>query len=176
MRQLVGSSHAIPPDVTRLFNSSTAALLLSGLVAGCGQPDGDGTPNRPVALAGVLFAQQAAPAPVSIPVGNAEHGRYIVENVVHCVECHSSRDTQGNILTETRYLGGPLPFSPPWSDWATQVPRNKGLPGYTDQLAFRLFTRGSIGRRGEVLRPPMPRFRMTPQDAADVIAYMRSPS
>jgi mono/diheme cytochrome c family protein len=125
----------------------------------------------------MLFPQQPASVSPAIPPGNAEHGRYLVENVVHCVECHSSRDTQGHILPGTRYLGGPLPFSPPWpNDWATQVPRNKGLPGYTDQLAFRLFTQGSISRRGEVLRPPMPRFRMTPQDAADVIAYMRMAS
>jgi len=121
------------------------------------------------------LAQQTAPASGSFPTGNAEHGRYIVEDVVHCAECHSSRDEQGNIVRSTRFLGGPIPFVPPWpNNWATWAPRNKGLAGYTDELAFRLFTEGSIGRRGSVLRAPMPRFRMTPQDAADVIAYMRS--
>ena len=35
-------------------------------------------------------------------------------------------------------------------------------------------TEGSIGRDGKQLKPPMPRFHMTKQDASDVIAYMRS--
>ena len=39
---------------------------------------------------------------------------------------------------------------------------------------MRLLTEGAIDRRGVQLKPPMPRFRMTPQDAADVIAFMRS--
>jgi hypothetical protein len=54
------------------------------------------------------------------------------------------------------------------------VPRIAGLPGYTDELAIRLLTQGAIKRDGTQLRSPMPPFRMTPQDAADVIAYLRS--
>ena len=34
--------------------------------------------------------------------------------------------------------------------------------------------KGAIKRDGTQLRYPMPRFRMTPQDAADVIAYLRT--
>jgi len=33
---------------------------------------------------------------------------------------------------------------------------------------------GAIARDGRQLMPPMPRFRMTPEDAADVIAFLRS--
>lgn len=39
---------------------------------------------------------------------------------------------------------------------------------------MRLLTQGAIGRDGVQLRPPMPRFRMTPQDGADVVAYLQS--
>ena len=110
-----------------------------------------------------------------MPAGNVERGRYIAEHVAMCVECHSGRDGAGNILAHERYLGAPIPFGPPWAtDWATRAPRNQGLPGYSDALAMRLLTQGAIGRDGRVLKPPMPRFRMTPQDAADVIAFMRS--
>ena len=111
---------------------------------------------------------------VSLPKGNVEHGRYIVEHVAMCIECHSGRDARGAILQSERFLGAPIPFAPPWpNDWAMRAPRNKGLPGYSDDLALRLLTQGAIGRNGEQLRPPMPRFRMTVQDAADVIAFMR---
>jgi hypothetical protein len=92
-----------------------------------------------------------------------------------CFECHSTRDSAGNLVPSTLFMGGAMPVRPPWpGDWALRTPRIKGLPGYTDELAIRLLTQGAIGRDGQQLRPPMPRFRMTPQDAADVIAFLRS--
>lgn len=139
--------------------------------------------------AGLLFVAQAsaqpkpsaskpapsAPAAATAAGGNAEHGRYIVEHVAMCFECHSPRDENGNIIESQKYLGGPIPVRPSWgSNWAIKAPRNKGLPGYTDELALRLLMQGSIGREGQQLRPPMPRFSMNRQDAADVIAFMRS--
>jgi hypothetical protein len=130
-----------------------------------------------------LAAQSSRSAPAgvaaasvrSLPAGNAEHGRYIAEQVAMCVECHSGRDGQGNIIESERYMGGNIPFAPPWpNNWAARAPRNKGLPGYDDALALRLLTQGAIDRHGMQLRPPMPRFRMTPQDAADVIMFLRT--
>ena len=138
-----------------------------------------------VLLQPLLLSQRPAAAPAirpaatttTLPRGNPEHGRYIVEHVAMCIECHSGRDARGAILESERFLGAPIPFAPPWpNDWAMRAPRNRGLPGYTDDLALRLLTQGAIGRNGEQLRAPMPRFRMSVQDAADVIAYMRFPS
>jgi mono/diheme cytochrome c family protein len=111
---------------------------------------------------------------VRMPQGNIEHGRYLAEHVAMCVECHSERDSSGNVIESQKFVGGNIPFVPPSSEWATRVPRNRGLPGYTDAMAMRLLTQGGIGRDGRPLKPPMPPFRMTPQDAADVIAYLRS--
>jgi mono/diheme cytochrome c family protein len=114
-------------------------------------------------------------APASVPAGNAAHGQYLVEHVAFCIECHSPRDGEGNIIMSEAYMGAPVPFRPPWpNDWALRAPRNRGLPGYTPELGIRLLTTGSVDRQGNQLRPPMPRFRMTPQDAADVVAYMMS--
>jgi mono/diheme cytochrome c family protein len=124
---------------------------------------------------GVPAPAAQASRPAAAATGNVEHGRYIAERVAMCVECHSGRDGQGNLIENQRYMGGLIPFTPPWpNDWAMRAPRNKGLPGYDDALALRLLTEGSIGRNGAQLRPPMPRFRMTPRDAADVIAFLRS--
>lgn len=111
----------------------------------------------------------------TLPAGNVEHGQYLAENVAMCIECHSARDPQGNLVPSEHYMGGSIPFSPPWpNDWATRAPRNRGLPGYTDEMGIRLLTQGAIDRNGVQLRPPMPKFRMTPQDAADVVAYLKS--
>ena len=54
------------------------------------------------------------------------------------------------------------------------LPRIAGLPGYTDAEAIRLLTQGAFKRDGTQLRYPMPHFRMTPQDAADVLAYLKT--
>ena len=120
-------------------------------------------------------AGAATPEPQQRVTGNVERGRYLAEHVAMCVECHSGRDEQGNILESERYMGAPVPAGPPWAnDWALRAPRNKGLPGYDDAMAMRLLTQGAIGRDGAQLRLPMPRFRMNNQDAADVIAFLRS--
>jgi hypothetical protein len=129
-----------------------------------------------LAVASSLSGQQPPAASQSAKVsGNIEHGRYLVENVVMCYECHSTRDPQGNIVPGTRFKGGPMPMRPAWStDWPIQIPRIAGLPGYTDEQALRLLTQGAIRHDGVQLRYPMPRFRMSQQDAADVIAYIRT--
>jgi Cytochrome c len=129
-----------------------------------------------LAVAVSLAGQQPPAASSSAKVsGNIEHGRYLVENVVMCYECHSTRDPQGNIVPGTRFRGGPMPMRPSWNtDWPIQIPRIAGLPGYNDEQAMRLLTQGAIRRDGVQLRYPMPRFHMSPQDAADVIAYLRT--
>ena len=106
--------------------------------------------------------------------GKVPHGQYLVERVVMCYECHSTRDAQGNIVPGTRFMGGPMPLRPAWPDWPMHIPRIAGFAGYTDEEAMRVLTQGAIKRDGTQLRLPMPRFRMTPQDAADVIAYLRT--
>jgi len=142
-------------------------------------------PAAVVLLAGVALAQStapqagrgsaAAPAVQSTAGGSVDHGRYIVHEIAMCGQCHSPRDEHGNLLASREFDGGPVPFRPPWpNDWAIYAPRNKGLPGYDDAQAIRLLTEGAIGRDGRQLKLPMPRFHMSKQDAADVIAYMRS--
>src|SRR4051812_46501254 len=145
----------------------------SSLIAGAALVFATAGLARPIAQAP---AQTGAATPAqSAAVGNREHGRYIVEEVAMCAQCHSPRDAEGNIIESQRFHGGPVPVRPPWpNDWALIAPHNAGLPGYDDALAMRLLTQGAIGRDGRQLRPPMPRFHMSNQDAADVIAYMRS--
>ncbi len=150
------------------LSSLSAILLFAVFHAAAGQPPAAAGAPPP-------DAADASSASAILATASAAHGRYLVEHVAMCVECHSSRDASGVILPETRFLGGEIPFHPPWpNDWATRAPRNAGLPGYSDEAAMRLLTEGAIGRQGVRLRPPMPRFRMTREDAADVIAFMRS--
>ncbi len=128
------------------------------------------------AVAGQAPASTLASTSASAPTvkGDVEHGRYLVERVVMCAECHSSRDASGAIVPGTRLRGGAMPARVAWvGDWPLQTPRIAGLPGYSDADALRLLTQGAIKRDGTQARAPMPRFRMTEQDAADVVAYLR---
>jgi Cytochrome c len=153
-----------------------SVLVVCFVAAGAaGQQSGPPTGSQvdKVERRGAAPEQQAIPA--RVPAGNVEHGRYLVHNVAMCVECHSPREANGEIIAGKEFTGAPLPFRPPDpTDWALRAPRNRGLPGYTKELAIRLLTQGGVDRDGKQLRPPMPRFRMTLQDAADVVAYLKS--
>jgi hypothetical protein len=152
-----------------------AGVLLLSLAQAIAQTAPPKTAAAPAAKGAAPAKTASADTGKAMPAGNVEHGRYIAEHVAMCVECHSGRDSQGNLLDSELFLGGTIPFAPPWpNDWANRAPRNRGLPGYSDQEAMRLLTQGAIGHDGRQLRLPMPRFRMTPQDAADVIAFLRS--
>jgi mono/diheme cytochrome c family protein len=164
-------------SVTRLVACS-GALVLMVAVHVAGQQPARGGAASPAAAATQPGARGGA-APQAgggrAAGGSVERGRYLVERVVMCAECHSTRDAQGNIVPGTRFMGGSMPMRPSWGgDWPQQIPRIAGFAGYTDEEAMRVLTQGAIRRDGTQLRLPMPRFRMTPQDAADVIAYLRT--
>jgi len=104
-----------------------------------------------------------------------ERGKYIVEGVAMCGQCHTPRNSQGGPDSGQALQGAPLWLQPatPVGVWPSQAPRIAGiLPGSDDQMVTLLTT--GIWRDGKRPRPPMPQFRMTPQDAQAVVAYLRS--
>lgn len=112
---------------------------------------------------------------ISAGTGNPEHGRYLVENVAMCIQCHTPRTENGDLLLSRMLLGAPVPVAKPYAfqQWAEYAPRIAGLPQYTDQQILALLTTG-VGRDGMPLRAPMPTFRMSLQDAQDVVTYLKS--
>ncbi len=112
----------------------------------------------------------------SQPAREAERGKYFVEQVAMCVQCHTPRDASGGLLRDKYLAGAPVPVnSPPYPNtkWAARAPAIAGLPGYTSEQGIRLLTEGitSNGRRPD---PPMPPFRFTRADAAAIVAYLKS--
>ena len=103
-------------------------------------------------------------------------GRYLVERVAMCVQCHTPRTQTGELL-ETRYLqGAPVPVSAPPNfriDWAYKAPAIAGLPGYTIQEGIKLLTEG-VTPDGRIPKPPMPKFRLSRGDAEAVVTYLKS--
>jgi len=125
--------------------------------------------------AGLWSVGQAPDRPV--PERSAiERGRYLVHAVAMCVECHTPRDERGAPIASRLLSGAPVPVDPPPYPelaWAVQAPNIAGLVGYSDEEELRLLTEG-VARQGGPPRAPMPRYRMSREDARAVIAYLRS--
>ena len=102
-------------------------------------------------------------------------GRYIVEDVAVCSQCHTPRNGAGDLERGQWLEGAPLWLVParPVGDWPLQAPRIAGSPGGSDADMIRPLTTG-VWRDGQRLRPPMPQFRMSREDAESVVAYLRS--
>jgi mono/diheme cytochrome c family protein len=120
----------------------------------------------------IVFAQNKLTRDRS---GNAL-GKYYVDQVAMCVECHTPRDDNGRLVRNKYLKGAPVPIkSPSYRDmqWAMRAPAIAGLPGYTADQGVRLLTEGitADGRRPD---PPMPPFRFSRADAEAIVSYLKS--
>lgn len=131
-----------------------------------------------VGAVSLTFAQKAASQPPSEKKSGASEvarGKYLVESVAMCAQCHTPRDDKGN-LDRSRWLqGSPLPYMPakPDSNWPINAPRIGGTPPASDADMIKLLTTG-VWTTGKSLRFPMPQFRMDHGDAEAVVAYLKS--
>jgi len=116
----------------------------------------------------------SAPALPTTPA-EIERGKYIVENVAMCPQCHTPRDSNDQLIANRPLDGAPEFFQPPHPDpnWPLKAPRIGGNPPASDQDMVRLLTTG-IWTDGKPLRLPMMPFRMNQTDAKAVVAYLKS--
>ncbi|MFN7945700.1 MAG: cytochrome C [Blastocatellia bacterium] len=102
-------------------------------------------------------------------------GKYIVESIGMCADCHTPRNERGD-FDQARWLqGSQLIFGPtvPIPNWAGGAPRIAGLPRLSEADVTSLLEKGAT-TQGWSPRPPMPPFRMAREDAAAVAAYLKS--
>jgi mono/diheme cytochrome c family protein len=104
-----------------------------------------------------------------------ERGRYLVEEVAKCPECHTPRKPDGELDPTAWLRGAPIWIKPvaPIANWADRTPALAGLPSFTDQQAEKVLEDGT-GHNGEALRPPMHTYHMSPPDARASVAYLKS--
>ena len=102
-------------------------------------------------------------------------GKYIVEGLAACGDCHTPRNSDGEIDRTKWLAGAPVFYEPALRvpGWAISAPRIAGLPPGSDEEVVTLLTT-AVWRHGQVPRPPMPRFHMRREDAEAVVAYLRS--
>jgi mono/diheme cytochrome c family protein len=117
----------------------------------------------------------ATAAKPQVSADAAARGKYIVEGVAMCGQCHTPRDDSG-APDRSRNLEGAavwLVSAEPVADWPLVAPRLAQSPPGTDADMVKLLTTGIWGG-GKPLRPPMPQFRMSIADAEAVVAYLKS--
>jgi mono/diheme cytochrome c family protein len=143
--------------MNRISIAVLSALLLAAAVAVAAEPS-----TKPAAKS------KASPAQVA-------RGKYLVEQVAMCIDCHSPRDQKGQFIREKWLQGSALDFKPtvPMPKWAAVAPPIAGLPGWSEANAVTFLMTGKEPN-GETADPPMPQFRMTREDAAAAVACLKS--
>jgi hypothetical protein len=103
------------------------------------------------------------------------HGKYLVENIGMCGDCHTAHDEKGEPIKEQWLTGTTLPFKPtiPMPVWADKSVNIAGLPGWEKDAAIKFLMTG-IAYNGLPARPPMPQYRYNQQDAEAIVAYLKS--
>lgn len=127
----------------------------------------------------ILFTRASAARPqqkpAAAPQGDIERGKYLVDNVAMCSECHTPRDSSGN-LDNSRYLrGAQIWITPvhPMTNWANNAPALAGFLSFTKEQGEQILEKG-IGPDGLPIQPPMHIYHMNAADADAIIAYLKS--
>lgn len=81
--------------------------------------------RRTLGLWKLLFFSPQSFAPDAAKSAGWNRGRYLVEGLGHCVECHSPRNLLGGIPSGARFAGGPDPHGKGWNPNLT--PHESGL-------------------------------------------------
>jgi mono/diheme cytochrome c family protein len=115
------------------------------------------------------------------PVGNDparepawNRGRYLVEAVAHCAECHSTRDVFGGIKPKTRFAGG---IDPQGTGFAPNITPDR-IGAWSVQQIAELLRSGNTpnhGRIGSSMVGVVTNTAMLPQGDRDAMAvYLKS--
>ncbi len=117
------------------------------------------------------------PEPIASDPGRGDswnRGRYLVEAVAHCAECHSSRDLFGGIKPATRFAGGKDPEGVGY--FPNITPSRIG--GWSEQEIAEALKTGNTpnhGRVGSSMTDVVTNTAMLPQSDRDAMAvYIKS--
>jgi len=126
-------------------------------------------------IAGAICFITAAPAASS----EAERGRYLVEDVAKCADCHTPRLQNGEPDKSHPLTGAMLAFAPtaPIPNWKAMSPNI--TPGgrlwkHRGEAAIQKFLENGVWPDGDRADPPMPDYHFSAEDAKAVIAYLKT--
>ncbi len=122
----------------------------------------------------VALCVAGQPSSVTNSPDQIARGKYLVENVAMCQDCHSPRNEKGEFESSLWLRGANMECAPlhpmPWAEVATPI---AGLPTLSSSEAVKLMETGLMPD-GSLLLPPMPQYRFTREDAEAAVAYLKS--
>lgn len=107
-----------------------------------------------------------------------ERGRYLVEEIGKCAECHTPRLANGE-PDRTQWLqGAPIDFKPthPVPKWEEMAPgiTSSGKIKEWGEKGLAGFLETGEGPEGQKADPPMPLYKLKHEDAVAIAAYLSS--
>lgn len=137
-------------------------------------------PNRwLVAAAGLLFALSGPMQAQS----KVERGKYLVESILACGNCHTPKDANGAPVMSRNMAGGLTFTTPPFDGAASNITpdRETGIGSWSDAEIKRAILEGMRPGHGPYANKPLaPMMAVTffkallPEDLDAVVAYLRS--
>lgn len=107
------------------------------------------------------------------------YGKYLVEEVGKCQECHTARLETGE-LDQTRWLkGAALDFQPTkevkgWHKTSPDLTPGGRLWQRWGEQGIVKFLETGAGPSGHPADPPMPAYKLKPADAEAIVAYLKT--
>jgi len=109
----------------------------------------------------------------------AERGRYLVEEVAKCQNCHTPKSSDGS-LDRTKWLKGatldfgPVHEAPGWHKTAPDLTGSSSLFKRWEARGITTFLMTARNPRGNTADPPMPDYHLNKEDAEAIVAYLKS--
>ena len=103
-----------------------------------------------------------------------KRGAYLVNHVAQCGNCHTPRNSKGELDTTRHLQGAPIWFKPTtikfekWEDTAPDLTPSGLASRWGEEKLVKFL---STGGQADA---PMPSFKLTVGDARAVVAYLRS--
>jgi len=136
-----------------------------------------------LALLGALLLS-AVDAAAQSPGARVERGRYLVESILGCGNCHTPKTPTGEPIASRNLSGGGLTFSlPPFAGVASNITpdRETGIGAWSDEDIKRAIVEGKRPSHGRLANTELgvvmatSFFKaLTPSDLEAVVAYLRS--
>jgi len=128
---------------------------------------------------GVALAVASATLTVSGQNAGVERGKYLVEEVGRCQECHTPKTETGEFDRLKWMKGSTLVGVPsaPVADWHQRSPdltSTSALWTRWGQDGFSKFLQTARNPRGGKAGPPMPAYMLKAEDADAMAAYLKS--
>ena len=107
------------------------------------------------------------------------YGKYLVEDVGKCQDCHTPRLENGQLDKEKWLKGAVLDFAPlhPMKDWhktSPDITASSRLWTKWGEATFLKFMQTGLTPKGTPAAPPMPAYKLNAKDAEAILEYLKS--